>query len=227
MSQKDTRTADEKWNDGILEASVRGYWFKLQNPPPGPAEKWSFTKRRPNSLVETLAPQTTRGTIPENYRDDTEDVLEMTVQTLMPINGNDNVYHTTTLDALPTNRTTRVKGLPVRTNSGRRHHLDAHSFHRGMTWRDQWKWDENRDVEDKGGPKWREWCEWDNQHLWKRFKLCGLHCPGPHSLEPRMFSEDGYQLARDTAEHIAQARKRYQVDPRRCQQLHTAIKFGD
>jgi len=123
--RRDTRTALEKWDQGISDAHFRGFWYCLQHPyPDGLFSGWDHTKPTSRNYGKhDIAPVQlrSRGTIEANCRDDTPDEMVITVTTYPPIRREGNVDQTKT-------RFTRVRCLPPRKRDPEEIQQDFWSF---------------------------------------------------------------------------------------------------
>ena len=199
VSTRDTRTALEKWHQGISEARFRGYWHILQYPiPEGLFGGWDHTKPKGHNYTKhDLAPVQlrSRGTIEPDCRDDTADEVRLTVRTFTPLKRErDSGDQTTT-------RFGRVQCLPARKQSQEESQHDFWAFCNKMGAKAK----SLKDFDLEGGPRWKEWCVWDDLYVWERYQERGLMFMAQQQqpVQDTSLTDWGYRKVRAEMERIA------------------------
>ena len=60
----------------------------------------------------------------------------------------------------------------------------------------------------EGGPRWREWCIWDDQYLWERYRELGREYRQPREpFNDYSLTDFGYRTAREEMERLASRQK--------------------
>src|SRR5271170_4150728 len=197
--KRDTRTALEKWDQGISEAHFRGYWHLLQYPiPEGLFCGWDHTKPTSRNYARhDIAPVQlrSRGTIEADCRDDTPDEVVIMVTTYPPVRPNchGDVDQTKT-------RFSRVRCLPPRKQDPEERQHDFWAFCNKMYVKAR----SLKPFDMEGGPRWKEWCVWDDQYLWERYpQERGLEYRGPPVREDFSLTDLGYRRVRAEMERLA------------------------
>ena len=197
--KRDTRTALEKWDQGISEAHFRGYWHLLQHPTPeGLFCGWDHTKPTSRNYAKhdlTPVQLRSRGTIEADCRDDTPDEVFITVTTYPPVTRQRGVG----VDQTKT-RFNRIQCLPPRKQDPENRRHDLWSFCNKM----QIKAKSSKPCYTEVGPLWKEWCVWDDQYLWERhLNQTGLEYRGQAVREDFSLTDLGYRRVRSEMERLA------------------------
>jgi hypothetical protein len=191
--QRDLRTAHEKWAQNMAEGHRRGWFQILTRPPPeGIFGGWDHTKK-PNRYISTdITPNgpRSRGKIPPNVRDDTEDTVSTTVTAYEHL---DNVDQTQT-------RRTVIQGLPAQKEPTT---TDLPLFLKDMKHKDGML----ENINHVGGLRWIEWCAWDEEFVWKRYQDGFAYKGYPNTTtdlpKVNLSSDLGYRKVREDMERIA------------------------
>jgi hypothetical protein len=202
IKKRDTRTAQEKWNQGISEARCRGYWNTFQRPvPAGLFGGWDHTKPTNHNIgnFDIVAIQLpSRGFIDPNCRDDTDDEVFVVVTRFGPVTrmgGVTGVDQTTTR---------RVPCLPARKQTPEEVKGAFERFFIDMAKKREGKVGSDKD----GGPRWTEWCIWDDQYLWERYRELGLECTQLREpFNDYSLTDFGYRNVREEMERLASSQK--------------------
>lgn len=190
-AKKDIRTAHEKWEQTMADARARGYLFK-QALPEGLLGGWDYTKKpnRRNHSDTSPVELRSRGRVPPNFRDDSEDKLSFTVTTYMPLPNKDADQTKTRLND--------IQGLPEP-----KHKIPTNlsDFKREMKRKDGML----ENFHFVGGPRWKEWCAWDEEYLlWGRFRDHGLEYKGfQPAWDSKPLMDLGYQKVHEDMERLA------------------------
>lgn len=189
--QRDLRTSHERWEQGMAEGYSRGwYQHTLVDPPEGIFGGWDHTKK-PNRRIHTnMSPIEirSRGRIPPNVRDDTDDTLSITVTSYPSLHS---------VDQTQTRRTVTIQGLPAQKSSPVP--TDLSQFVRNMKEKDGML----ANFHEVGGLRWVEWCAWDEEYVWTRFTN-GLKYKGyPTTLKTNSLTDWGYRKVREDMEKLA------------------------
>ena len=173
IKTRDTRTAHEKWEQGIAEARQRGYWALHKNPlPQGLLGGWDHTKQN-NTASRFRDAQnafSTRGTIPANIRDDTDDELTIVVRRLLPIDR----------DGLVDQTQTRIRKLSVQCIPASNLEQTGRSVSELEELEKEMQSRVVGNFNEIAGPLWKEWCAWDEEYVLERFVDCGFKYRGYH-----------------------------------------------
>jgi len=167
---RDLRSAHQKWEQLMAEArhSCRPSLFIHRRPLPEFYESWPTTTKVNRSPCSEEGPNfLSRSDIPHSCHDETEARVTINVTTLMPLSVNVglNVNHTETRSYTLT-RTVKEKS--------KTRNQAASPIISGTT---RPRSDE-RDAGTYAGPCWREWCAWDEEHLWLRYWNLGHQYQG-------------------------------------------------
>ena len=189
--QRDLRTSHERWEQGIAEGYRRGWYQQLLiEPPEGIFGGWDHTKK-PNRHTHTnISPIEirSRGRIPPNVRDDTDDTLSIRVTSYPPLHN---------VDQTQTCRAVSIQGLPAQKSPPVP--TDLSQFLRDMKAKDGML----SNFHEVGGLRWIEWCAWDEEYVWTRFTN-GLKYKGyPETLKTNSLTDWGYRRVRDDMEKLA------------------------
>src|SRR5271170_764779 len=158
---KDTRTAHQKWEQGISEARLRGYWQVCNWPsgwPPGLFQGWDHTKQntRDSDKPGVIPEIRSRGKIPPNCKDDTDNEFEFTVTTCLGIRMD--------VDQTETRRLIVRHELPPK-EIKERTKLELQQFSAVLQAKKEAMLPNINHV---AGPHWEEWCAWDDEYLLER-----------------------------------------------------------
>ena len=193
---RDPRTAYQKWQQGIAEARQRGYWALHKYPlPPGLLVGWDHTKQNNTSrLNDAQNTFPTRGTVPPNIQDDTEDGLTIVVSRLPAIDQDGLVDQTQARV-----RRVYVQGIPA-SNRGQtgRTTKDLAELHKDM------KSGVLEGFHEIAGPRWKEWCAWDEEYVWERFLNGGFVYCGYHQLWNSSLTDWMYRRVRADMQNLAE-----------------------
>ena len=189
--QRDLRTSHERWEQGIAEGYHRGWYQQLlMEPPEGIFGGWDHTKK-PNRHIRTNMSPTeirSRGRIPPNIRDDTEDTISIKVTSYPSLQN---------VDQTETCRNVTIQGLPAQKSSPVP--TDLSQFLRDMKKKDGML----SNFHEVGGLRWIEWCAWDEEYVWTRFTN-GLKYKGyPSTLKTNSLTDWGYRKVREDMEKLA------------------------
>jgi hypothetical protein len=188
--QRDLRTAHEKFEQNMAEGRRRGFFQLLTVPPPeGIFGGWDHTKKPNRYIYTNIKPVEirSRGKIPPNVKDDTEDSVTITVTS----------YHSLLdADQTETCRTAVIQGLPAQKQPGT---TDLSHFLKDMKNKDGML--ENINL--VGGLRWIEWCAWDEEYVWKRYKDGHTYKGYPASFKTNSLTDLGYRNVRKDMEILA------------------------
>jgi hypothetical protein len=167
--QRDLRTALEKWEDARVKARVRGHWYKLDRPLPqellGGWDRTWLAARSPYKPDVTAA----RWEPKKGYRDESKDTLVITVTTYLPLSDSK--------EDVPKIRTSTLTGLPYGKQPKDLQNVEeaVESTVGRFT-----------NIDKVGGPRWKEWCAWEDQYNWTRFTDIRLRFQGPQPIWHRV-----------------------------------------
>jgi hypothetical protein len=193
---RDTRTAHEKWEQGIAEARERGYWALHKNPlPQGLLGGWDHTKQNNTAsrFRDTQIAFSTRGTIPANIRDDTDDELTIVVRRLLPIDR----------DGLVDQTQTHIRKLSVQCIPASNLEQTGQSVSELEELEREMQSRVVGNFNEIAGPLWKEWCAWDEEYVWERFVDCGFKYRGYHQPWNSSLTDWRYRKVLEDVETLA------------------------
>jgi len=196
IKTRDTRTAHGKWEQGIAEARQRGYWALHKNPlPQGLLGGWDHTKQNNTAsrFRDTQNAFSTRGAIPANIRDDTDDELTIVVRRLLPIDP----------DGLVDQTPTRIRTLSVQCIPASNLEQMGQSVSEVEELEKEMQSRMVRNFNEIAGPLWKEWCAWDEEYVWERFVDCGFKYRGYYQPWNSSLTDWRYRKVMEDMETLA------------------------
>ena len=195
IKRRDTRTAHEKWEQGVVEARQRGCWaLHHKSLPPGLMGGWDHTKQN-NTAPRFRDEQnsfSTRGTVPANIRDDTDDELTIVVTRLLPIDR----------DGLADQTQTHIQKLCVQCIPASNREQRGRSVKELEELQKEMKSRVLEDFDEIAGPRWKEWCTWDEEYVWERFLDRGFVYKGYHQPWNSSLTDWRYRRVREDMETL-------------------------